>query len=84
MIAIATIMVSCSDDQTADANNDEQKAVDMSDFYLYTDNSEKAAGGCFTMQKLNAQLDKDSQLGDRMFNIEKKYRQNTLAKKPGN
>ena len=87
MIALATIMVSCSDDQTANTIEDEQ-GVDMSDFYVYTDNEEKAAGGCFTMQKLNAQLDKDATLSQRMYDIEKRYRQNTLAKKkptkPGN
>ena len=81
MIAVATIMVSCSDDQTANTTDDLQEAVDMSDFYLHTDNSEKAAGGCFTMQKLNDQLDKDPQLAEKMYNIEKKFRQNTLAKK---
>ncbi|QHI37191.1 hypothetical protein IMCC3317_25690 [Kordia antarctica] len=81
LIAVAAITVSCSDDQTADTNNDEQVAVDMSDFYLHTDNSEKAAGGCFTMQKLNAQLEKDPKLYDRMYDLEKKYRQTTLAKK---
>lgn len=84
MIAIGAMMVSCSDDQTADTNIVDQQGVDMSNFYLYTENSEKAAGGCFTMQKLNAQLDKDSDLFDRMFALEKKYRQRTLAKKPGN
>ncbi|EDP97223.1 hypothetical protein KAOT1_18712 [Kordia algicida OT-1] len=84
MIAVGAMMVSCSDDQTADTNVTDAQGVDMSDFYLYTDNSEKVAGGCFTMQKLNAQLDKDSELFDRMFDIEKKYRQRTLAKKPGN
>lgn len=81
MIAVAAIMVSCSDDQTANTNDDIQVSVDMSDFYLYTDNSEKAAGGCFTMQKLNEQLDKDPQLAEKMFDIEKRFRQNTLAKK---
>jgi hypothetical protein len=81
MIAVATIMVSCSDDQTATTTDDAQ-GVDMSDFYLHTDNSEKAAGGCFTMQKLNEQLDKDPQLAEKMYDIEKKFRQqNTLGKK---
>lgn len=85
MIALATIMVSCSDDQTANITDDAQEAVDMSDFYLYTENSEKAAGGCFTMQKLNEQLDKDPQLADRMYDIEKRFRQNTIGKaKPTN
>ena len=52
MIAIGAMMVSCSDDQTADTNIVDQQGVDMSNFYLYTENSEKAAGGCFTMQKV--------------------------------
>ncbi|MBC8754381.1 zinc metalloprotease [Kordia sp. YSTF-M3] len=85
MIAVATIMVSCSDDQTANTTDDAQVAVDMSDFYLHTDNSEKAAGGCFTMQKLNDQLDKDPQLAEKMYNIEKRFRQDVLSKaKPAN
>ena len=85
MAALAMVMVSCSDDQAATTNDDLQAKVDMSDFYLRTDGAEtKGAGGCFTMQRLNAQLDKDSDLGDRMFEIEKKYRQRMLAKKPGN
>jgi len=87
MIALATIMVSCSDDQTTVTTTDDTQGVDMSDFYLHTENSEKAAGGCFTMQKLNDQLAKDPQLYDRMYDIEKKFRQNTIAKakptKPG-
>ncbi|WP_430410603.1 zinc metalloprotease [Kordia sp.] len=85
MIALAAITVSCSDDQT-DATNEipEVAKVDMSDFYLYTDNEEKATGGCFSMQKLNMQLEKDPQLYEKMYDLEKKYRQNTLAKKPGN
>ncbi|WP_298507646.1 zinc metalloprotease [uncultured Kordia sp.] len=84
MAALALVMVSCSDDQTTNTNNLEEQGVDMSDFYLYTENSEKAAGGCFTMQKLNAQLDKDSELFNRMYDIEKKYRERSIAKKPGN
>ena len=85
MIALAAITVSCSDDQTADANEIPQEAkADMSDFYLYTDNEEKAAGGCFSMQKLNQQLEKDPKLYERMYDLEKKYRQDILAKKPGN
>ncbi len=84
MAALAMVMVSCSDDQAATTNDDLQ-GVDMSNFYLRTDDVEtKNAGGCFTMQRLNAQLDKDADLADRMFDIEKKYRQRMLAKKPGN
>ncbi|MFK7748120.1 MAG: zinc metalloprotease [Kordia sp.] len=84
MAAIAMIMVSCSDDQTANTTEVEEQNADMSDFYLYTENTEKAAGGCFTMQKLNAQLDKDAELFGSMYEIEKNYRQRSIAKKPGN
>jgi hypothetical protein len=84
MIAIAAIMVSCSDDQPTSTNIPDEQQVDMSDFYLYTDNVEKADGGCFSMQRLNAQLDKDPELYQRMYSIEERYRRQVMAKKPGN
>ena len=36
------------------------------------------------MQRLNEQLDKDPELYKRMYDLEKRYRQNSVAQRPGN
>lgn len=87
VMALAAITVSCSDDQTTtDAPNTDPVVVDMSDFHLYTDmeGQPEHAGGCFSMQRLNEQLDNDPQLYQKMYDLEKRYRQNSAAYKPGN
>lgn len=84
-------MLSCTDN--VEEANDVQKfegqevAVDMSDFYLYTDdytNGKSSVGKnskvCFSMANLNRQLEEDDKLYDKMFAIEKNSRTFIAAK----
>ena len=92
LLAIGTfIFTSCEDnDQTAVKTQDNQIAVDMSDFYAYTDEGDingRAEDGknCMSMKVLNRQLDENPGLYNKMFNIEKNSRQFISMKgKPSN
>ncbi|PHQ29675.1 zinc metalloprotease [Leeuwenhoekiella nanhaiensis] len=84
-------MLSCADNveesNEVQKSVDQEVAVDMSDFYLYTDdftNGKSSVGKspkvCFTMANLNRQLDEDDKLYDKMYNIEKNSRAFIAAK----
>jgi len=91
MAAIAVVLVSCEQD-VSDAQNEilsQEIEVDMSDFYVYTDESEfeyasKGNNGkdCSTMRVLNQKLKADKGLERRMFTIEKNARKFIASKKP--
>ena len=89
MAALAMLFTSCNDDQNSIENTDQSK-VDMSDFYVYTDadvdeTSRLAQGknkSCYSMVNLNRQLNEDSSLEQRMFDIEYETRSLITGKKP--
>ncbi|HKJ49057.1 MAG TPA: zinc metalloprotease [Christiangramia sp.] len=87
MAAMAFLFASCEQDPNQTIIAEQQEAqVDMSDFYLYTDDSdekrsENAAEKCYSMKNLNRLLNENPGLHKKMFNIEKNSR-SILAKKP--
>ena len=91
MAALALFFVSCNDDQDAISNNDQSK-IDMSDFYVYTDadidEASRVAEGkskiCYSMVNLNRLLNENTDLEDKMFDIEYNSRKFIAGKKGGN
>lgn len=89
MATLAMLFTSCNDDQNSIENTDQSK-VDMSDFYVYTDadvdeTSRLAEGkgkSCYSMVNLNRQLNEDSSLEQKMFDIEYQTRSLIAGKKP--
>ncbi len=88
-ISLALIVVACQDESQEISPNQEIAEIDMSDFYLYTDDdlAEKSSDGksldkCHTMKVLNRQLKENPSLYNKMYNIEKHTRQLIAAKKP--
>ena len=87
MAALAMIFTSCNKDE--EIPNLEQKKVDMSDFFVYTeadaDEAARVADGsksCYSMANLNRLLNEDPGLYKKMYEIEYKTRSNIAAKKP--
>ena len=79
-------------ENTTDLVLNEQTGVDMSDFYLHTDQDEAKSNSknqkqCYSMQVLNRQLDENPGLYKKMYAIEYATRKSTNAKgkptKPG-
>ncbi|NER17047.1 zinc metalloprotease [Spongiivirga citrea] len=89
MAALALLFVACKDDQS-DLPDPQEIAVDMSDFYLYTDAASTSKGDkgngrdCQSMSVLNRNLDANPGLFKKMYDIEKQVRQFIAAKKPSN
>ncbi len=91
LTALAVLLISCEED-TTDVQNDilaQEVQVDMSDFYVYTDNTENDFSGkgnngkdCATMRVLNENLKANKGLEKRMYDIEKHARQFIASKKP--
>ncbi|TYA60094.1 zinc metalloprotease [Formosa maritima] len=89
MAALAMLFSSCSEDQNQ-IDNTNQSKVDMSDFYVYTDadvdETSRIAEGkgksCYSMVNLNRQLNEDSDLEQKMFDIEYQSRSFMASKKP--
>lgn len=88
---IAITIVACQDNSDEISPNQEISAIDMSDFYVYTDDDLFAKSSadaknekCFSMKVLNKQLKENPGLENRMYNIEKHTRQFIAAKKPTN
>jgi len=86
-------LVSCTENSEevndSQINENQEVAVDMSDFYLYTEDltNGKASAGknskvCYSMANLNRQLSEDDNLYDKMFGIEKNVRKFINSKKP--
>ncbi len=91
LAALAFVLVSCEQEQENSPLNDAQEVqVDMSDFYVYTDEvtdvSSKGANGkdCASMKVLNANLNANPGLAKKMYDIEKNARKFIAAKKGGN
>ena len=85
--ASAVIFSACNNDQEV-VIQDQTAQVDMSDFYLYTDSYSESNGRgdagakCYSMMKLNNDLDQHKHLYNEMYNIEKNSRAFMNAKKP--
>lgn len=93
MAALALIFIACEGDKTA-VNETSQEAVDMSDFYVYTEGSADVTSKstkskeklktCYTMDVLNRQLSENPDLEKKMYDIEYHTRKFINAKgKPG-
>lgn len=88
---IALTIIACQNDADEIIPNQEMASVDMSDFYVYTDNDVSARESkdshgdkCYSMKVLNRQLKENPGLENRMYNIEKHTRTFISAKKGGN
>ncbi|MDT0553331.1 zinc metalloprotease [Urechidicola vernalis] len=94
LLLCTAFLISCEDQSEIVPSSDELSVaqdVDMTDFYLYTDQSDdtgKVANGkgivekCFSMKVLNQQLDANPGLYQKMYNVEKHTRQFIAGKKP--
>jgi len=78
---LALAIVACQDNSDEATPNQEIASIDMSDFYVYTDDdlssrgTENSAGDkCYSMKVLNEQLKNNPGLEKRMYNIEKHTR----------
>ncbi|MGO4913501.1 zinc metalloprotease [Leeuwenhoekiella sp. W20_SRS_FM14] len=91
-LALLTV-ISCSENaeelKDSQISENQEVAVDMSDFYLYTDDFEngkskvgKDSKVCYSMANLNRQLSENEELYDKMYTIEKGVRKFINAKKP--
>lgn len=75
-------------DETTDISNDQQSKIDMSDFFVHTDDleakgpSEKDGKECYSMQVLNRQLAENKGLYKKMYDIEYATRSFIAGKKP--
>jgi len=87
LLALSLIVVSCQNDQIEEIHEHQEITVDMSDFYVYTDDvcTSKSSDGkhthkCYSMTVLNRQLKENPGLENRMYNIEKHTRKAIVAK----
>lgn len=92
MAVLALAIIACQDNTNEISPTQESLSVDMSDFYVYTDDNDLSAKGtnnstgdkCYTMKVLNRQLKENPGLENKMFNIEKHTRTFIASKKPDN
>ncbi|MDJ0644461.1 MAG: zinc metalloprotease [Flavobacteriaceae bacterium] len=87
LAALAMLVVACQDNSN-ELNLDQEQAIDMSDFYVRTDDVQtKSANGldrCHSMNVLNRQLDESPGLYKKMYDVEYNVRKLIAAKgKPG-
>lgn len=88
LLMTAGIFIGCQDN-SSDTSNEQQTSVDMSDFFLYTDDLEskgpangKGNKECYTMQVLNRQLSENKDLYKKMYDVEYASRSFIAGKKP--
>jgi len=87
---IALTIIACQDTSEEISPNQEVTEIDMSDFFLYTNDenvASKSSDGskhhkCHTMKVLNQKLADNPGLYQKMYNIEKHTRKLIAAKKP--
>lgn len=88
LLGVSLLAVSCQREETTPEQELQQVEVDMSDFYVYTDDWSQAGKDgntqCGSMLVLNEKLRKNPGLEKRMYDIEKHARQFVAAKKGGN
>ncbi|MGB1308274.1 MAG: zinc metalloprotease [Oceanihabitans sp.] len=91
MATLAFLFTSCSNDQQ-EISNSSQNKIDMSDFYVYTDNLENGSvtgktgntnHTCVSMEVLNKKLEENPKLYQQMYNVEYHTRATLGNKKPG-
>ncbi|MFD0863383.1 zinc metalloprotease [Sungkyunkwania multivorans] len=87
MAALAMMFTSCEKDQTTTQEQAIDQEVDMSDFYLYTEDVSTSNRGnegktCHSMTVLNRQLDEDPGLWQKMYNAELHARKFMATHKP--
>ena len=84
--ALALILGSCQKDASEIKPDQQEIAVDMSDFYVYTAEATTVKSGhvhgpqCGSMKVLNRKLKENPSLENRMYNIEKHTRKLIAAK----
>ena len=84
LLLAAGTFIGCQDNST-DVPNDEQSKIDMSDFYLHTEENHSRSnsiGGkvCHSMQVLNRQLKEQKDLYKKMYDVEFATRKFLAAK----
>ncbi|ARV16902.1 zinc metalloprotease [Polaribacter sp. SA4-12] len=86
LLLAAGTFIGCQ--ESTDTPNEQQSKVDMSDFYLFTDqyesktNSKDDDDKCYSMQELNRQLKENPGLYKKMYNAELHTRKHTAKGKP--
>ena len=81
LLLIATALFIGCQDETVSVP--EQQVIDMSDFYVHSDGTDKnpaEAKQCHSMEVLNRMLEKDPELFQRMYDIEYATRQFITSK----
>jgi hypothetical protein len=80
-LTLALVFIACEQNLDEVTSKQETVEINMSDFYVYTENSSSArtteeakADKCYTMMVLNRQLKENPGLENRMYNIEKHTR----------
>lgn len=88
-LAIVFIAGACTKKPQEQVENPQQVVIDMSDFYVYTEDIDTHKGSdkdhghkCYSMKVLNKKLKENPSLENRMYNIEKHTRKAIAAKKP--
>lgn len=92
MVVLALAITACQDTSNDITPTQENISIDLSDFFVYTDDNNLSAKGssnsqgdkCYSMKVLNRQLKENPGLENKMFNIEKHTRTFITAKKPTN
>lgn len=89
LAALALLVVACQDNSN-ELDLSQEQAIDMSDFYVKTENVTTKAGAkdrCHSMQVLNRQLEENPGLYKKMYDVEYNVRKFIAAKgkpdKPG-
>lgn len=89
LLLASVFIVSCS--ETPTENIPQEIQIDMSDFYVYTDDdlshkstSKHSGDKCYSMKVLNEQLKSNPSLYNKMYAVEKHSRQFIAGKKGGN
>lgn len=83
LLIAAALFIGC---QNETENLPEQQVIDMSDFYVHSDGTDKSpteGKQCHSMEVLNRMLEKDPELFQRMYDIEYATRK-FITGKPGN
>lgn len=89
LLVAAAFLVGCQEN-SSDIPQTEQTKIDMSDFYLFTDDASETARQvqegrqCHSMQVLNRQLEENPGLYKKMYDVEYASRKFITGKKGGN
>ena len=72
LLAVSLLAVSCQNEQVETIQEQEELSIDMTNFYVYTDDDQTKAHGhtCGSMKVLNRQLKENPGLEKRMYDVE--------------